>query len=89
MALVKLTEEEREVLRRLGKRSRAETEKRIGKRKLIRIARAQAHHGKKGGRPRLYPECVSKDGTKNKRHRFWKGKCSFCGIEKGRPPIAE
>lgn len=79
MIAVKLTDEEREVLRKIGKRSRKETEKRIGKRKLIEIARAQAHHGKKGGRPRAYPPCIT-NGKKNKRHRFWNGKCSLCGI---------
>ncbi len=79
MQRVKLTPEEREVLRKLGKRSRAETEKRIGKRKLIQMARAQGHHGKKGGRPALYPACEV-NGRRNPRHRFYNGKCSLCGI---------
>ena len=79
MHRVKISDEEREVLRRLGKRSRAEAEKRIGKAKLIKIAQAQGHHGKKGGRPSLYPKCQT-DGKPNPRHRFWRGKCSLCGI---------
>lgn len=79
MAGVKLTDQEREVLRKLGKRSRRETEKRIGKRKLIEIAQAQGHHGKKGGRPKTYPACETND-VRNPRHRFYNGKCSLCGI---------
>jgi hypothetical protein len=79
MTRVKLTPEEREVLRKLGKRSRAETEKRIGKRKLIRLAQAQGHHGKEGGRPKTYPACET-NGKLNPRHRFYNGKCSLCGI---------
>jgi len=79
MRYVKLTDEEREVLRKIGKRSRKETEKRIGKRKLIQMAQAQGHHGKKGGRPAKYPPCIT-DGKRNLRHRFWNGRCSLCGI---------
>lgn len=28
----------------------------------------------KSGRPRKYPKCTAK------RHRFWKGVCSHCGL---------
>ena len=75
---VKITSEERQVMRKLGKRARAETEQRIGKRKLVLLARAQGHHGKEGGRPAIYPPCMT-EGKRNPRHRFWRGKCSLCG----------
>jgi hypothetical protein len=76
---VKISDEERAVMRQLGKRARAETEKRIGKRKLVAIAKAQGHHGIEGGRPALYPTCMTA-GKRNPRHRFYKGTCSKCGI---------
>jgi hypothetical protein len=76
---VKITPEERAVLRRLGKKSRKETEKRLGKDYLIAQAQAQGKHGKKGGRPPVYPACVV-DGKAQPRHRFYRGKCSLCGI---------
>lgn len=81
MNRVKLTNEELEVLRRLGRRSRKETEKRIGKRKLIAIARAQGHHGKKGGRPPTNP-C-----SKYLSHRYSKktGICYGCGQRRPNP----
>lgn len=87
MLAVKLTDTEREVLRKIGKRSRVETEKRIGKDKLIAIAQAQAHHGKKGGRPKVYEDpCRFKPkGSKTiktyRRHRFIDGVCR-CGARK-------
>jgi hypothetical protein len=78
---VKLTDEERQVLRRLGKRSRAETEKRLGKQKLIEVARAQANRGIEGGRPHVYPICtLFKQPNGKARHRFFKGVCR-CGVK--------
>jgi hypothetical protein len=84
---VKITDAERAVLRKLGKRARLETEKRIGKKKLIQIARDQAHHGKEGGRPKVYdsPCRYQPKGSKTiktyPRHRFVNGVCR-CGAEK-------
>lgn len=75
---MEISDELREQLRELGKRVRRETEKRIGKGKLIQIARAQGHHGKKGGRPRTLPKC------KYRSHRYSPktGKCYGCGFQK-------
>ena len=87
MLAVKLTDTEKEVLRKIGKRSRAETEKRMGKDKLIAIARAQGRHGKLGGRPKVYEQpCRFKPkGSKTiktyPRHRFIDGVCR-CGARK-------
>lgn len=76
---VKISDKDREVFRRMGKRARKEAEKKLGKKYLIELAQAQGHHGKKGGRKPKYPQCES-NGKKNKRHRFWNGRCSLCGI---------
>ena len=75
---VKISDKDIEVFRRYGKISRKEAEKRLGKAYLVKVARAQGHHGKKGGRPSKYPTCFV-NGVRQDRHRFWKGMCSLCG----------
>jgi hypothetical protein len=74
---VKITDKDREVFRRLGIRARKQAEKKLGKRYLQALARAQGRHGKLGGRPRRYRVCEA-DGRTNERHRFWSGRCSLC-----------
>lgn len=80
MTSVKLTDEERNVLRRLGKRAWKDTKKRLKNIPAERQPTAQGHHGKKGGRKPKYPPCET-NGRHNKRHRFWDGKCSLCGTK--------
>ena len=78
---MKLTKEQREVLRQIGKQARKETEERNDWPEILKKMSAQGKHGKKGGRPPWkYPPCIDKEtGKKNKRHRFWNGRCSLCG----------
>jgi len=84
MQRVKLTETEKDVLRRIGKKAYRDMVAKVGgKEKLAEIARKQGHHGKKGGRPSLYEPCPDRPGTKKtpSRHRFVNGTCS-CGQRK-------
>lgn len=77
---VKLTEEQRAVLRSIGKQAYQDMLKKVGKKKLAEIARKQGRFGKLGGRPSLYGACPLHPATKKtkSRHRFVGGKCA-CG----------
>jgi hypothetical protein len=80
MPRVKLTETEKNALRSIGKKAHADMVRKVGKKKLAAIARAQGHHGIEGGRPRLYDPCPLRRATKKtpSRHRFVNGVCG-CG----------
>jgi hypothetical protein len=92
MLRMKITEEERRVFSKFGKRAYKNMVRTMGKgdpvkgaEALAEIARKQGKHGVEGGPPRKYPICTNSDGSINKRHRFWAGKCSLCGIKQDRP----
>lgn len=79
MRNVKLTNSEKELLRRIGRKAYKEMVNTVGKKRMTELSR---EHGKKGGRPRLYSGhgCPDRPATKKtpSRHRFKDGVCS-CG----------
>ena len=97
MQVVKITEEQREVLRQIGKQAYKEMARtlgggniRKGKKILAENAAQQGEYGKMGGRPKVYendPCIIVVRGVKRERprHRFnKKGKCS-CGMTRIAP----
>ncbi len=79
MRPVKLTESEKEILRRIGRKAYREMVKTVGKKRMAELSR---EHGHKGGRPHLYTKggCPDRPATAQtpSRHRFKDGVCS-CG----------
>ena len=80
-----LTEEEKEILRRIGRRAYKAMVETIGKTELAEIAQRQGQHGVEGGRPKLYDEpCQHYKGG---RHRFLKSDRCRCGLRRlGKTP---
>jgi hypothetical protein len=79
MVGVKLTQSEKETLRRIGKKAYREMVKSVGKKRMAELSKA---HGRLGGRPVLYDKggCPDRPATAKtpSRHRFKGGICS-CG----------
>jgi len=77
---MKLTKEQRRVLREVGKAAYRNMVKKVGgKEALNEIRRAQGEHGIEGGAPPKYPPCSLRLNNKKLRHRFYGGVCK-CGI---------
>jgi hypothetical protein len=77
MRNVKLTETEKQALRRIGRKAYREMVRSVGK---LHMAELSKKHGKLGGRPNLYSPCLDRPATPKtpSRHRFKDGICS-CG----------
>jgi hypothetical protein len=77
---MELTETEKKALRSVGKKAYANMVSTVGEKKLKAIARAQGHHGQKGGRPKLYPKPCPH--YTNGRHKFFHNDRCKCGQER-------
>ena len=78
---MKLTKSEKKALRSVGKKAYDNMVLAVGgEEKLKEIARAQGHHGKKGGRPTLYPKACPHYA--NGRHKFFHDDRCKCGQER-------
>jgi hypothetical protein len=82
---VKLTSEEKEILRRIGKRAYRAMVRSVGKKRMTELSIA---HGKLGSRPVVYDPCPhyketrDEEGKINTRHRFLNGGVCKCGARK-------